>query len=145
VDLVKAGVITGARKTLDRGKIVTSFCLGTKKLFDFIHNNPAVGVHPTEYVNNPSVINQQHKMVAINMALEIDLTGQVCADSLGSKFFSGVGGQVDFNRGAGKSSGGKAIIALPSTAKDGKISRIVTRLSPGAGVVTTRAGVCITS
>ncbi|MCU0784351.1 MAG: GNAT family N-acetyltransferase [Verrucomicrobia bacterium] len=141
VDLVKSGVITGARKTLDRGKIVTSFCLGTKKLYDFIHNNPAVAFHPTEYVNNPSIINQQHKMVAINMALEIDLTGQVCADSLGSKFFSGVGGQVDFNRGAGKSSGGKAIIALPSTAKDGTISRIVTRLSPGAGVVTTRAGV----
>jgi len=141
VDLVKAGVITGARKTVDRGKIVASFCLGTKKLYDFIHNNPAVAFHPTEYVNNPSVINQQHKMVAINMALEIDLTGQVCSDSIGSKFFSGVGGQVDFNRGAGKSPGGKAIIALPSTAKKGAVSRIVTRLSPGAGVVTTRAGV----
>jgi len=141
VDLAKAGVITGARKTLDRGKIVTSFCLGTRKLYDFINNNPVVAFHPTEYVNNPSIINQQHKMVAINMALEIDLTGQVCADSLGSKFFSGVGGQVDFNRGAGKSTGGKAIIALPSTAKDGKVSRIVPRLSQGAGVVTTRAGV----
>jgi len=141
VDLVKAGVITGARKTVDRGKLVASFCLGTRKLYDFIDNNPVVAFHPTEYVNNPSVINQQYKMVAINMALQIDLTGQVCADSIGSKFFSGVGGQVDFNRGAAKSAGGKAIIALPSTAKDGTLSRIVTQLSPGAGVVTTRAGV----
>jgi GNAT superfamily N-acetyltransferase len=121
--------------------VVASFCLGTKEFYDFLHNNPAFSFHPTQYVNNPSVINQQHKMVAINMALEIDLTGQVCSDSIGSKFFSGVGGQVDFNRGAGKSPGGKAIIALPSTAKDDSISRIVTRLSPGAGVVTTRAGV----
>jgi acyl-CoA hydrolase/GNAT superfamily N-acetyltransferase len=141
VDLVQAGVVTGARKTVDRGKVVASFCLGTRKLYDFIDNNPRFSFHPTEYVNNPSVIVQQHKMVAINMALEVDLTGQVCADSIGSKFFSGVGGQVDFNRGAGKSSGGKAIIALPSTAKNHSISRIVTRLSPGAGVVTTRAGV----
>jgi acyl-CoA hydrolase/GNAT superfamily N-acetyltransferase len=141
VDLVQAGVITGARKPVDRGKVVASFCLGTKKLYDFIDNNPAFAFHPTEYVNNPYTIHQQHKMVAINMALEIDLTGQVCADSIGSKFFSGVGGQVDFNRGAGKSAGGKAIIALPSTAQDGAVSRIVTRLSPGAGVVTTRAGV----
>lgn len=141
VDLVQAGVVTGARKTVDRGKVVASFCLGTRKLYDFIDNNPRFSFHPTEYVNNPSVIVQQHKMVAINMALEVDLTGQVCADSIGSKFFSGVGGQVDFNRGAGKSSGGKAIIALPSTARNHAISRIVTRLSPGAGVVTTRAGV----
>jgi acyl-CoA hydrolase/GNAT superfamily N-acetyltransferase len=141
VDLIQAGVVTGARKTVDRGKVVASFCLGTRKLYDFIDNNPRFSFHPTEYVNNPSVIVQQHKMVAINMALEVDLTGQVCADSIGSKFFSGVGGQVDFNRGAGKSSGGKAIIALPSTAKNHSISRIVTRLSPGAGVVTTRAGV----
>ncbi len=102
---------------------------------------PLFAFHPTEYVNNPIIINQQHKMVAINTALEIDLTGQVCADSIGSKFFSGVGGQVDFNRGAAKAPGGKAIIALPSTAQDGTVSRIVTHLSPGAGVVTTRAGV----
>ena len=141
VDLVKCGAVTGSRKTLDRGKIVTSFCLGTKKLYDFIDDNPLFAFHPTEYVNNPYIISQQHKMVAINVALEIDLTGQVCADSIGSKFFSGVGGQVDFNRGAAKSRDGKAIIALPSTAKNGAISRIVTRLSPGAGVVTTRAGV----
>lgn len=141
VDLVKCGAVTGARKTVDRGKIVASFCLGTKRLYHFVNDNPVFSFHPTEYVNNPSVINQQHKMVAVNMALEIDLTGQVCADSIGTKFFSGVGGQVDFNRGAAKAPGGKAIIALPSTAKDGTISRIVARLSPGAGVVTTRAGV----
>jgi acyl-CoA hydrolase/RimJ/RimL family protein N-acetyltransferase len=141
MDLVQAGVVTGARKNVDRGHIVTSFCLGTQKLYDFIDNNPLFAFHPTEYVNDPLVINQQHKMVAINTALEIDLTGQVCADSLGEKFFSGVGGQVDFNRGAGKAPGGKAIIALPSTAGGGSVSRIVVRLSPGAGVVTTRAGV----
>jgi len=141
IDLVEAGVVTGARKTLDRGKIVTSFCLGTKRLYDFVNNNPTIAFHPTEYVNDPSVITKQYKMVAINTALEIDLTGQVCSDSLGTKFFSGVGGQVDFNRGASKAPGGKAIIALPSTAKDGTVSRIVTRLSPGAGVVLTRAGV----
>lgn len=141
IDLIESGVITGARKTLDRGKVVASFCLGTKRLYDYVDNNPVFSFQPTEYVNNPSIITQQHKMVAINMALEIDLTGQVCADSLGSKFFSGVGGQVDFNRGAAKAPGGKAIIALPSTAKAGTISRIVARLSPGAGVVTTRAGV----
>ena len=141
VDLIECGAVTGARKTLDRGKVVASFCLGTKKLYDYVDNNPVFSFQPTEYVNNPSVITQQHKMVAINTALEIDLTGQVCADSLGSKFFSGVGGQVDFNRGAAKAPGGKAIIALPSTAKAGKVSRIVPRLSPGAGVVTTRAGV----
>jgi GNAT superfamily N-acetyltransferase len=96
---------------------------------------------PTEYVNDPFVIGKQHKMVAINVALQIDLTGQVCADSLGTKFFSGIGGQVDFNRGASRSPGGRAIIALPSTARDGKVSRIVTNLSPGAGVVTTRGDV----
>lgn len=140
IELVESGVITGARKSVDRGKIVTSFCLGTRRLYDLIDNNPVFAFHPTEYVNSPYVISQQEKMVAVNVALEIDLTGQVCADSLGSKFFSGVGGQVDFNRGAAKAHGGKAIIALPSTARDGKVSRIVTRLSPGAGVVTTRAG-----
>jgi acyl-CoA hydrolase/GNAT superfamily N-acetyltransferase len=141
VDLVKSGAVTGARKTLDRGKIVASFCLGTKKLYDFVDNNPLFAFHPTEYVNSTTIIRQQHKMVAINSALEIDLTGQVCADSLGTKFFSGVGGQVDFNRGAARAHDGKAIIALPSTAQDDKVSRIVGRLSPGAGVVTTRADV----
>ncbi len=141
IDLMECGAITGARKTMDRGKVVASFALGTKRLYDFIDNNPAFSFHPTEYVNDPYIIRQQHKMVAVNTALEVDLTGQVCADSIGSKFFSGVGGQVDFNRGAAKSRGGKAIIALPSTAKGGTVSRIMTHLSPGAGVVTTRAGV----
>jgi acyl-CoA hydrolase/GNAT superfamily N-acetyltransferase len=141
VDLIQCGAITGSRKTLDKGKVVTSFCLGTRKLYDFINDNPTFAFHPTEYVNSPYVISQQHKMVAINVALEMDLTGQVCADSIGAKFFSGVGGQVDFNRGAAKAKGGKAIIAMPSTAKDGAVSRIVTHLSEGAGVVTTRAGV----
>ena len=141
VDLIQCGAINGTRKTMDHGKVVASFCLGTRKLYDFIDNNPLFAFHPTEYVNNPIIINQQHKMVAINTALQIDLTGQVCADSIGSKFFSGVGGQVDFNRGAAKAAGGKAIIALPSTAQDGAVSRIVVHLSTGAGVVTTRAGV----
>ena len=141
VDLVEAGVVTGKRKTLDRGKIVASFCLGTRKLYDFIDRNPLFAFHPTEYVNDPFIIAQHHKMVAINMALEIDLTGQVCADSIGELFFSGVGGQVDFNRGAARAHRGKAILALPSQAKGGKVSRIVTYLSRGAGVVTTRADV----
>ncbi len=141
IDLVESGAVTGLRKTRDRGKIVASFCLGTKRLYEYIHNNPKFAFYPTEYVNDPNIISQQHKMVAINVALEVDLTGQVCADSLGSKFFSGVGGQVDFNRGASKAPGGKAIIALPSTARGGTVSRIVTRLTPGAGVVTARADV----
>jgi acyl-CoA hydrolase/GNAT superfamily N-acetyltransferase len=141
VDLVQSGVVNGSRKKVDKGKVVASFCLGTKRLYDFINNNPVFAFHPTEYVNDPHIISQQHKMVAINTALEIDLTGQVCADSLGNKFYSGVGGQVDFNRGAAKAHGGKAVIAMPSTALGGTVSRIVTNLSPGAGVVTTRAGV----
>jgi acyl-CoA hydrolase/GNAT superfamily N-acetyltransferase len=141
VDLVQSGAVTGERKKVDHGKVVASFCLGTRKLYDFIDNNPLFAFHPTEYVNDPFVISQQPKMVAINTALEIDLTGQVCADSLGEKFYSGVGGQVDFNRGAGKADGGRAIIALPSTARDGTVSRIATHLTEGAGVVTTRAGV----
>jgi acyl-CoA hydrolase/RimJ/RimL family protein N-acetyltransferase len=141
VDMASSEVINGARKTLDRGKIVVSFCMGTDRLYDFIDDNPVMAFHPTEYVNDPHVISRQHSMVAINVALEIDLTGQVCADSLGTRFFSGIGGQVDFNRGAARARDGKAIIALPSTAKGGQISRIVSRLSPGAGVVTTRGDV----
>ncbi|MBM3859962.1 MAG: GNAT family N-acetyltransferase [Verrucomicrobia bacterium] len=141
VDLVESGAVTGARKKIDHGKIAASFCLGSRKLYDYIDGNPLFSFHPTEYINDPSIISQQPKMVAINTALEIDLTGQVCADSLGEKFYSGVGGQVDFNRGAGKAPGGRAIIALPSTAQGGKASRIVTHLTEGAGVVTTRAGV----
>jgi acyl-CoA hydrolase/GNAT superfamily N-acetyltransferase len=138
IDLVEAGVITGAQKSTDRGKIVTSFAMGTKKLYDYVNNNPKFSFNPTEYVNDPYVIGQQNKMVAINTALEIDLTGQVCADSLGTRFYSGIGGQVDFNLGAGRSAGGRAIIALPSTAEDGTKSRIVATLMPGAGVVTSR-------
>ncbi len=141
IPLIKEGVVTGARKSLDRGKIVASFCLGTKKLYDYVNNNPLFSFRPTEYVNDPNVISQQYKMTAINTALEIDLTGQVCSDSIGDKFYSGVGGAVDFNRGAAHAKDGKAIIALPSTAKGGAVSRLVTRLAPGAGVVTTRADV----
>jgi GNAT superfamily N-acetyltransferase len=141
MDLVDAGVVTGRRKALDREKIVASFCVGTQKLYDYIDDNPLFSFHPTEYVNDPFVIGRQYKQVAINVALEVDLTGQVCADSIGTRFYSGIGGQVDFNRGAARSHGGKAIIALPSTAKDGTVSRITTRLSSGAGVVTTRGDV----
>ena len=141
IDLVESGAVTGAKKTIDRGKIVASFCFGTRKLYDYIHNNPLFSFRPTEYVNDPSIIAKQHKMVAINTALEIDLTGQVCADSIGTKIYSGIGGRVDFNSGAGRSYGGKAIIALPSTTADGTTSRIVGKLSPGAGVVTTRGDV----
>jgi len=141
IDMVEAGVVNGTMKSLDRGRIVASFCMGSQRLYDYIDNNPAFAFHPTEYVNDPFVISRQHKMVAVNVALEVDLTGQVCADSLGTKFYSGVGGQVDFNRGAARSEDGKAIIAMPSTARDGTVSRIVGYLTPGAGVVTTRADV----
>jgi acyl-CoA hydrolase/GNAT superfamily N-acetyltransferase len=141
MELIKCGAVNGTRKTMDRGKVVASFSMGSKKLYDFIDNNPIFSFRPTEYVNDTHVISKQHKMVAINTALEIDLTGQVCADSLGEKFYSGIGGQVDFNRGASLCKDGKAIIALQSTAKKGTISRIVTHLTPGAGVVTTRGEV----
>ena len=141
IDMVESGVINGKMKTLDTNKIVASFCLGTKRLYDYIDNNPTFSFHPSEYVNDPFIISQQNKQVAINVALEVDLTGQVCADSLGTSFYSGIGGQVDFNRGAARSHGGKAIIALPSRARGGSVSRIVSQLSPGAGVVTTRGDV----
>jgi acyl-CoA hydrolase/GNAT superfamily N-acetyltransferase len=139
--LIDAGVITNARKTLHRGKMVASFVMGSRALYDFVDNNPMVEFHPTEYVNDPFVIAQNERMVSINAALEVDLTGQVCADSLGPLFYSGVGGQVDFVRGASRSPGGKAVIALPSTADDGTVSRIVPTLKPGAGVVTSRGDV----
>jgi acyl-CoA hydrolase/RimJ/RimL family protein N-acetyltransferase len=141
IPLVEKGVITNAKKTLHRGKIVASFVLGSRKLYDFIDNNPMVEFHPTEYTNDPFIIAQNDKMVSINSALEIDLTGQVCADSLGTMFYSGIGGQVDFVRGASRSKGGKAIIALPSTAAGDTFSRIVPILKPGAGVVTSRGDV----
>jgi len=141
VELFERGVITGEAKTLHKGKIIAGFVLGTKRTFDFLDNNPFVEFHPTEYVNDPFVIAQNDKMVAINSAIAVDLTGQVCADSMGRAIYSGFGGQVDFIRGAGRSRGGKPVIALPSTAKEGKVSRIVEVLAEGSGVVTTRADV----
>lgn len=141
VKLVEEGIITNERKTLHTGKIVASFVLGTRPLFDFIDNNPIIEFHPSHYVNDPFIIAKNDKMVAINSAIEVDLTGQVCADSIGRKFYSGFGGQVDFIRGAARSNGGKPIIALPSTAKHGLCSRIVPMLSTGAGVTTSRGDV----
>ncbi len=141
IDLVEEGVINNEKKTLHPGKIVAGFVLGTKKTFDFINNNPIIEFHPQEYVNDPFVIAKNNKMVAINSAIEVDLTGQVCSDSIGTRFYSGIGGQVDFIRGASRSEGGKPIIALPSATKDYKISRIVPMLKPGAGVVTSRGDV----
>ncbi len=141
IDLIESGALNGSRKTLDREKIVASFCMGSRRLYDYIDNNPLFAFHPTDYVNDPYIIAQQHKQMAINVALEIDLTGQVCADSIGPKFYSGIGGQLDFNRGAARSRGGKAVIALQSTAREGTVSRVVTFLTPGAGVVTTRGDV----
>ncbi|RMG95040.1 MAG: acetyl-CoA hydrolase/transferase family protein [Deltaproteobacteria bacterium] len=139
--LVEKGVVTNARKSLHPGKSVTGFCLGSRALFDFVDDNPLFEFRPTEYVNDPFVIARNDRMVAVNSALEVDLTGQVCADSLGTSIYSGIGGQVDFVRGAARSRGGRAIIALPSTAKGGTVSRIVPSLRPGAGVVTTRGDV----
>jgi acetyl-CoA hydrolase len=139
--LVQKGVITNEKKTLHPGKIVAGFLLGTRRLYDFVDDNPIIELHPTEYVNDPFVIAQNEMMVSINSALEVDLTGQVCADSIGPKLYSGVGGQVDFIYGTSRSKGGKPIIALPSTAtlRDGtRLSRIVPMLKLGAGVVTSR-------
>lgn len=138
VDLVEAGVITNERKTFHPGKIVAGFVIGTQRLYDFVDDNPIVELHPTEYVNDPFNIAKNDRMVSINSAIQVDLTGQVCADSIGTTFYSGVGGQVDFVRGAARSKGGMPIIALLSTAKNGSISRIVPTLTPGAGVITTR-------
>jgi 4-hydroxybutyrate CoA-transferase len=141
VEAIDAGVITGAKKTIHNGKVIATFYLGTKKLYEAIDNNPIFETHPTEYTNHPYVVGQNEKMVAINSAIEVDLTGQVCSDSIGTRIYSGFGGQVDFIRGAAQSKGGKPIIALPSTAKAGKLSKIVPTLQVGAGVVTTRADV----
>ena len=142
VDLVLRGVITGDRKSLHRGKIIAGFALGTQCLYDFVHDNPIFELHPTDYVNDPFIIAQNNLMVAINSAIEVDLTGQVCADSIGPRLYSGVGGQADFIYGAGRSKGGIPIIALPSTlpAKNGAapVSRIAAMLQPGAGITTTR-------
>lgn len=138
IPLIDAGVITGALKNFNPRKIILAFALGTKKIFNYVDDNPIFEFHPNAYTNNPLLIARNDNMVSINSALQIDLTGQVCSDSLGTYFYSGIGGQVDFLRGAAHSKGGKPIIALPSTAKDGTISRIVSTLNPGAGVVTSR-------
>ncbi len=139
--LIQDGVINNEKKTLHPGKIVAGFILGSQQLYDFVDDNPIVELHPTEYVNDPFIIAQNDQMISINSAIEVDLTGQVCADSIGPRLYSGVGGQLDFVYGASRSKGGKPIIALPSTARPGggePISRIVPTLKPGAGVVTTR-------
>jgi 4-hydroxybutyrate CoA-transferase len=141
VDLVEAGVITGARKERNRGKIVTAFVMGSKRLYDFIHDNPMVEMRPVDFTNDTHVIRSFSRMVAINSAIEVDLTGQVVADSIGHRLYSGVGGQMDFVRGAALASEGQAIIALPSTAAGGTVSRITPSLKAGAGIVTTRAHV----
>ena len=141
VDLVEAGAITGARKERNRGKIVTAFLMGSQRLYDFVDDNPMVEMRPVDFTNDTHVIRSFDTMTAINSAIEVDLTGQVVADSIGDRLYSGVGGQMDFIRGAALAEHGRAIIALPSTAGDGSVSRIVSHLKPGAGVVTTRAHV----
>lgn len=141
VELVESGVVTNEAKTLHRGKTIVSFVLGSRRTFSFLDNNPFVEFHPSDYVNDPFVISQNEKMVAINSALSVDITGQVCADSFGRSMYSGFGGQVDFIRGAARSKGGRPIIALPSTAKGGAVSRICDALVEGSGVVTTRGDV----
>ncbi len=141
IEAIDAGVITGAKKTLHPGKVIATFYLGSGNLYDAIDNNPVFETHPTDYTNHPFIVGQNERMVAINSAIEVDLTGQVCSDSIGTRIYSGFGGQVDFIRGAAQSRGGKPIIALPTTAKGGEISKIVPTLHVGAGVVTTRADV----
>ncbi len=138
---IERGVVTGTRKNMHPGKVVLTFALGSKQLYDFLDNNPLIEAHPVDYVNDPFIVSQNENMVAINSAIEVDLTGQVCSDSIGPYIYSGFGGQVDFIRGAAKSKGGRPIIALPSTAKGGAMSRIVPFLKEGAGVVTSRADV----
>jgi acyl-CoA hydrolase len=141
IDLIQKGVINNERKTIHPHKVIAGFVLGTKVLFDFIHDNPIFEFHPTAYTNDPFIIAQNDRMVAINSAIEVDLTGQVCSDSIGHLPYSGIGGQVDFVRGAARSKGGLPIIALPATAKDGRVSRIAPVLKPGSGVVTSRGDV----
>ncbi|MGB8643655.1 MAG: acetyl-CoA hydrolase/transferase C-terminal domain-containing protein [Anaerolineae bacterium] len=138
IELFERGVINNEKKTLHPGKIVAGFLFGSQPLYKFVNDNALIEMHPTDYVNDPFIIAQNDNMIAINAAIEVDLTGQVCADSIGPRFYSGVGGQVDFVRGAARSRGGKPIIALPSTARNGAESRIVPQLKPGAGVTTSR-------
>lgn len=140
IDLILSDVINGNYKKINRGRALTTFLMGSKRLYEYVDDNPFVEMRASNYTNNTSYIKQNPRMVAINSAIEVDVTGQVCADSIGSKMYSGVGGQMDFIRGASLSKGGKAIIALPSVTKKG-ISRIVPSLKPGAGVVTTRSHV----
>ncbi len=141
LDLVEAGVVNNSKKTFHEGKILATFCMGTRRLYDYVDNNPLFEFRPVDYNSSPINIARNEKMVAINTALEVDVTGQVCADSLGYKIYSGVGGQADFIRGAALAPHGRPIIALPSTAKEDTVSRIVPHLSDGAGVVTTRGDV----
>lgn len=140
IDLILKDVINGNYKTIDPGRTLATFLMGSKRLYDYVDDNPFIELRASDYVNDVSIIKQNKRMVAINSAIEVDVTGQVCADSMGSKIYSGVGGQMDFIRGASLSDGGKAIIALPSITKNG-VSRIVPSLKPGAGIVTTRAHV----
>jgi 4-hydroxybutyrate CoA-transferase len=138
---VERGVVTGTRKSHHQGKIIVTFALGTATLYDFLDNNPLIEAHPVNYVNDPEIVARNDNMVAVNSAIEVDLTGQVCSDSIGAYIYSGFGGQVDFIRGAARSRGGRPIIALPSSAKNGLMSRVVPYLKEGAGVVTSRADV----
>lgn len=138
IDLVEAGVINGSKKTLHPNKLVSTFLMGTRRLYDFVDNNPDVELYPVDYVNNPYIIAKNDKMVAINSCIEVDLQGQVASETMGLKQFSGTGGQVDYVRGAAMSEGGKSIMAMPSTAAKGKVSRIVPFLSEGAAVTTSR-------
>ena len=141
MEAIDAGSITGAKKTFHPNKVILTFILGSRRLYEFVDNNPVIEAHPTDYTNDPFNVSRNDNMVAINSAMEVDITGQVCSDSIGTYIYSGFGGQVDFIRGAAHSKGGKPIIALPSMAKDGEISRIVPYLQKGSGVVTTRADV----
>ncbi len=141
IDLLESGNITGRYKTMHPNKVTSSFTFGTERVYRFVDHNPVFTFKPSDFTNNPVNIARQHKMIAINSALQVDVTGQVCADSIGDRFYSGIGGQVDFIRGAAMCPDGKPIIALRSTAKDGAVSRIVTTLDPGAGVVTSRGDV----
>ena len=141
LDLVEAGVVTGAAKEINRYKIVTAFLMGSQRLYDFVDDNPMIEMRPVDYTNDTTVIRRFRRMIAVNSAISIDLTGQVSADSIGTRFYSGVGGQMDFMRGAALSAEGRAIIALPSTAAGGTVSRIAPVLAEGAGVVTSRAHV----
>jgi acetyl-CoA hydrolase len=141
IDLIDAGAVDGSAKSYHVGKVVSSFIMGSRRLYDFVDDNALIEMHPVTFTNDPECIARNDRMVSVNSAIEIDLTGQVCADSIGHQLYSGIGGQLDFIRGAARSKGGRSIIALPSTAKAGAFSRIVSELRPGAGVVTTRGDV----